>query len=113
MVLVMIMTITMAVSMTIIMLKVVIMFMTTTMAASRTFHSFGVASTAVLRQFENASREKTEPIIVPHWSNGQSGTLKKVRFCIEGDFALIGEEHFVSGVMERVGRGCPPLPLGG
>ena len=76
----MIMAMTMAVSMTIIMLKVVIKFMTTTMAVSRTFHSFGVASTAVSRQFENASREKTELIIVPHWSNGQSGTLKKFVF---------------------------------
>ena len=46
----------------------------------KTFNSFGVASTAVLRQFRNASREKTEPIIVPHWSNGQSGTLKKFVF---------------------------------
>ena len=55
-------------------------FTTTTMAVSRTFHSFGVASTAVSRQFENASREKTELIIVPHWSNGQSGTLKKFVF---------------------------------
>ena len=58
----------------------------------KTFNRFGLASTAVLRQFENAPREKTEPIIVPHWSNGQSGTLKK--FAFASQYFVVGPLRF-------------------